>query len=653
MKKSKLSFKMLSLLFVMALSFLVGLTTLDSNIGLAFNLPNDNTKFVKVEEIWDDNSNEFNAENLITLLKYVSGDENFSMLKFSELYNQAEGGKTAQQIREGAPLGKTNQQDVVVTYGGKDWTVTYLSLDKKGDVILTLWLADIEKNVNEAKNGNVVGWLDDEDRGMYSRSSSANDARPDALYGTSYIRAVVLNNGGSYNGWSGSEDFSTPIVPKTTEQHADQKEDAVFARFTYDMKDTFLDYIDSPRDVAWQENGEYAQQILSFEYNLANEMWSDKITNDGFSLEYEIPTWEGSDFSSGGYTEYNMNMATKNLNAAWADDKLWLPSMSEIGYCRGQSGLWKTTMEQRAASEDYFTRTMKNNSTNHVYAISSDATCYVATQVVDTAAVRPALHLNISKALKTAGDDVVDISVKGSLKDGDLFDESKLTVFALYANGFKNTVTDEITFTGYETETPLVAGQTITIEYGGHTTQYTVLQTTLTNAQVTLRSQVGFDANVKLNVDKYENQDEIKRVIGDSWFQQLGGVESLYKISAKNDEVLLEDDSAVIKFSTKDFLGEYRYYSYVDGQLTRVYTDPSKDLNFKGTDITLVVVKVVPIGEQQPTTGGDVKPGDETSATTSQDTTGIILAFVFSMLVVICSATVLLLIFGRKNRKNK
>ena len=47
---------------------------------------------------------------------------------------------TAGQIRE-----RNNNKDVLVTFGGLEWTVTYLTRDKNGNVIATLWLSNSDQ----------------------------------------------------------------------------------------------------------------------------------------------------------------------------------------------------------------------------------------------------------------------------------------------------------------------------------------------------------------------------------------------------------------------------------------------------------------------------------------------------------------------------
>lgn len=108
---------------------------------------------------------------------------------------------------------------------------------------------------------------------------------------------------------------------------------------TYDKYDEYIDggYIDlislptnylvTPRQMSWQEN-QSAKEILGMAYNLSNESWSTTLSDDGF-------------YSS------NNNYADIESSDGWADEYLWLPSLSEIGYS-GTNGLWGTSTDQRA-----------------------------------------------------------------------------------------------------------------------------------------------------------------------------------------------------------------------------------------------------------------------------------------------------------------
>ncbi|MBD5100336.1 MAG: hypothetical protein HDT29_03545, partial [Clostridiales bacterium] len=80
---------------------------------------------------------------------------------------------------------KNGNKDIVVTIDGKQWIATYLSTNTSGDPILTFWLAN---------NETTSTWS----TGENNYKNSWGNQYTSNLYGTSFIRAVTLNNGGDY-----------------------------------------------------------------------------------------------------------------------------------------------------------------------------------------------------------------------------------------------------------------------------------------------------------------------------------------------------------------------------------------------------------------------------------------------------------------------
>ncbi len=78
---------------------------------------------------------------------------------------------------------KNGNKDIILTFDNKQWTVTYLSKDKSGNTILTLWLADGgDDDINQWNKW----YFDDVTQSPY----------PSNMYSTSYVRAAALNSGG-------------------------------------------------------------------------------------------------------------------------------------------------------------------------------------------------------------------------------------------------------------------------------------------------------------------------------------------------------------------------------------------------------------------------------------------------------------------------
>ncbi|MDE7087817.1 MAG: hypothetical protein K2O67_06465, partial [Clostridia bacterium] len=135
-------------------------------------------------------------------------------------------------------------------------------------------------------------------------------------------------------------------------------------------------YIVTPSQVSWQKN--------------ANRMKND-------------PEWAANSY--GHYTQ-----------RGWLNDKIWLPSMyevydstipanSELDYINRKnkvSGLWNTSVIQRANNDASFTRSSNYDYFNTTFVVESNGADndYYYSQA--HCAVRPALHLNLSKAVENA-----------------------------------------------------------------------------------------------------------------------------------------------------------------------------------------------------------------------------------------------------------
>ncbi len=296
----------------------------------------------------------------------------------------------------------SNDAEIVVTLGGLKWTPVYLSTTNEGkdnephDVILTLWLADNQQDAwadRKADEGDYYGFLDG---ALYSDFAAdwyeinPTEAYPAHMYGTSYVRAVTLNNGGAY-ATSGTEAATVG-----------QSKDSAFATFT--MSEFGLtQYLVTPEQVSWQESGESTK--LQFEhyfwYDLPNENWGgkDKVPDMDF------------------YDDYNY--ADKEGNDAWKNDYLWLPSLSETGYSETLIGIWQTSTAQRALSktsvsggvgitnnvgkitQTSWLRSGFGNYARTAYSLLAEGSERSYHYVSDSVAVRPALHLNLTEVAKS------------------------------------------------------------------------------------------------------------------------------------------------------------------------------------------------------------------------------------------------------------
>ena len=350
----------------------------------------DTTSYASVNELWTA-SDGFNITNMKTLFNMLANKTKASLKDIEAL-----GTKTAADIRANT-TGKTSSQDIVVTLGGLKWEVVYLSKDTDGNTILTLWLSNNKQSAwtsKSATEGTYYGFLDG---GLYSDyaanwTSSTISTYPSDMYGTSYIRAVALNNGGKYS------------TSATAAKSAIQTTNNVFASFTMSSS-TLCNYIVTPAKVSWQEN-QSTIESAGFTYNLSNDAWSKTTSNTGF-------------YST------SLNYATKTNSDTWKNDKIWLPSMAETGYRDSNLGLWKVSEAQRqnadgvsgnanvgdvgstagAAYNYAWLRSGGYNGASYSHTLVKNGAGFDDGYTDKSYAVRPAFHLNLSKIAKDFMDD--------------------------------------------------------------------------------------------------------------------------------------------------------------------------------------------------------------------------------------------------------
>ncbi|MDE7158523.1 MAG: hypothetical protein K2N74_03015, partial [Clostridiales bacterium] len=258
-------------------------------------------------------------------------------------------GKTASDLITTATTagtaGTSASKEITVKLGGLYWTPTYLSMSKGGKPILTLWLSGIDTTVYPTTYGQTV--LNTHQN--YSPFGTGLDLyntaidTPTNMYGACYMRAVTLNNGGIFisnetgtdaNGFPftnpsnvGKTVTVTAASIKTIDYTAGANADTAnkFYRFTHgDLSNLIV----TPADVAWQENQQNAVTQAGYSTgttygNINNEAWGSVGSITGASYE------------------------AKPLYSQWKDDKVWLPSFTELGNGNGTNGLWKTTTNQR------------------------------------------------------------------------------------------------------------------------------------------------------------------------------------------------------------------------------------------------------------------------------------------------------------------
>ncbi|MDE5990151.1 MAG: MBG domain-containing protein [Clostridia bacterium] len=336
------------------------------------------------EEDTSSNSKVFNKDVFYELIHQITNVENPDINTLEGLGVEE---KTAADFRS-----YNDALDVTVTIAGIPWAATYLSTNDNGDPILTLWQAvpmtyyyfDVSTNKTTAVSTSTGPHYNGADN--YSDTLSKY---PSNLYGTSLIATCVLNNGGDW------------AQTGTTLTKVEQKENSFYAKFTMDnVSGSLTSFIEIPNNMPYQKDPDkestktYAY-ATSIKYDCNNDALVAPNADNMYSTSY---TYSGNkSVNSTAYT-------------AWGDDKLWLPSMAEVGFSTiggATSGLWKTSTKNRAlgTSMTYFwTRSTYYNSYCKLYVAGAlGASSSNSNVVAFNNVALPAFHLNLRLAAERAG----------------------------------------------------------------------------------------------------------------------------------------------------------------------------------------------------------------------------------------------------------
>lgn len=271
-------------------------------------------QYLLVGELWNDVTKRFDETNLKTLFGLLTGTESPEEKTFDKLYGLLKAKLDSKTIKA-QDIEKINNKNIEVTIGGLNWQVVFLSTDRESgegqNIIVTLWLSSYQQSAWSEQNGtlgeyygivqagNKIDLYSDWCADVYIESNMGGGNNKLNDYNTSYIRAVTLNNGGEY------------VSGATTKTTYQKSKDSIFALFTYKdsdprITDALIDHIVTPANVYWQQN-----ESIDGYNNLINE-----------------------------------NSLESGVAAAWGNDYLWLPSLSETGTYSSE-GIWGLTAEQR------------------------------------------------------------------------------------------------------------------------------------------------------------------------------------------------------------------------------------------------------------------------------------------------------------------
>ena len=325
-----------------------------------------------VGELWDSSSEQFNLDNVQSLLNVLSNSVSGSIATISQNIDSNGGAINASTIRA-YTTGKANGDTVTLNLGGFKWQVVYLSKAQNdaedpsdnvaGDVIVTLWLSG-DETLDTSRFGNS----------SYRGTGNPSSGVPTNMYGTSYIRAK-LNNGGNYINITSNSSNPTSVdqtyTPVSNYKFADFVQDGVLTQ-----------YMVTPSQISWQETQTAKEYLGSNWANMSNEAWSDELSSDGFYRS-------SYNYANKYFGDYG--------NGTWKNDYLWLPSLTETGVISGTTGMWDLSVAERSnGTGSSWSRSAYRNDSRYTYGLSSFGNNNLFNYVSYSYAVRPALHLNLT-----------------------------------------------------------------------------------------------------------------------------------------------------------------------------------------------------------------------------------------------------------------
>ncbi len=300
---------------------------------------------------------------------------------------------------------------ITVEFGGYKWNVVYLTTNtnanasnggEAGDLIATLWMAE-----NDATVGNKQWSF-----GVAS-STATSGLYAASEYGPSKIRIETLNGGSIDNT---NTQYATSTSATATVQ-ASARVSNPYAKFTMSnsalvgtsaSNSSLINFLATPAQVNYQiaENWVWSYNGIGTPYLCPNEAWGDGsngVTGPNTSLAYNGGQgWVGS-----GNTNNMNQILTHSRYYEWKNDYLWLPSLTETGFYGNNTdlgtSLWGIPNENAIlkSSGNAWLRSGTNTSAAHAHGLTaSGGRDYVLSSTAY--AVRPALHLNLTKANENA-----------------------------------------------------------------------------------------------------------------------------------------------------------------------------------------------------------------------------------------------------------
>ena len=315
---------------------------------------------------YESRDKKFNGNQLDILYSQITGIANAT---YADVVTAAGAIKTSADFRDTNNT-QTGGKLITLDFGtdnadnSLEWNAMYLSTNRAGEPILTLWLA----SSTETAKWNY-------------HSVDTNTSIPSNMYSTSMIRTESLNNAGTWY------ETNTGGNPHPYTPSADHK----YAKFTMTKEQgvtgSLTEFIEKPVNVAWQER-QISHLHNEYAYDFNNDAWGDVGAGGGANAN-----WYGS----------IVNFYDKTDYSDWKEDCLWLPSMAEAGWYEGMytaNGIWHTSAAERGNVDGIasWLRSAAESGYSHAHSLYEDGSDDRPRSAIDSFAVRPAFHLNLKKA---------------------------------------------------------------------------------------------------------------------------------------------------------------------------------------------------------------------------------------------------------------
>ena len=296
------------------------------------------------------------------------------------------------------------------------WIPVYLSKSNPGsgagDAILTLYLAETAAANGSTSSQEIYQFSHS---GTYTTATGCN--APTNSYGSSHMRSVTLGNLNKYATYTSDHSALQNVIDPSEPKSSKVFKFSDFITTVDNVAGLLTDDLVTPADMRWQ-SGESAMSAIDsrgtfYDSSLTNPS-AVTINNYSWTNEaYGVPS--SINYYQPGYFDYSKgdtpNAKDKYNYDVWKNDKVWLPSLSEVGTgdLDGNNngyldGIWKLDNAQRSNNIKSWLRTACTNvsrggqaySTFTMFATDTSGNITTA-DVNERCGIRPAIHLNLSK----------------------------------------------------------------------------------------------------------------------------------------------------------------------------------------------------------------------------------------------------------------